>query len=200
MLRLYNLDPSALFFKYEAFVMSRPSGLRAKLSVLTLDTARELKKEIQREHQAKAVAVAAGSHTHSETPKSSGVGMRKGKGNMADLGGLYVIRINTGIVLMYSLDGLSTPVRKSGGVPARLASNGGTAPSPAVGSPFGPQSSHDSPSKDLTPLATGSSYRPGPSKLATPGNGDYLSTPVGKTNGDRSGASSPVSGPESPSS
>jgi DNA polymerase alpha subunit B len=87
MLRLYNLDPSALFFKYEAFVMSRPSGLRAKLSVLTLDTARELKKEIQREHQAKAVAVAAGSHTH-ETPKASGVGMRKGKGNMADLGGL----------------------------------------------------------------------------------------------------------------
>jgi DNA polymerase alpha subunit B len=90
MLRLYSLDPSALFFKYEAFVMGRPSGLRAKLSVLSLDTARELKKEIQREHQAKAVAVAAGSHTHSETPKSSGVGMRKGKGNMADLGGLYV--------------------------------------------------------------------------------------------------------------
>ena len=88
MLRLYNLDPSALFFKYEAFVMSRPSGLRAKLSVLTLETARELKKEIQREHQAKAVSVAAGSHTHTETPKA-GVGMRKGKGNMADLGGLY---------------------------------------------------------------------------------------------------------------
>jgi len=87
MLRLYNLDPSALFFKYEAFVMSRPSGLRAKLSVLTLETARELKKEIQREHQAKAVSVAAGSHTHTETPKA-GVGMRKGKGNMADLGGL----------------------------------------------------------------------------------------------------------------
>jgi DNA polymerase alpha subunit B len=89
MLRLYNLDPSALFFKYEAFVMSRPSGLRTKLSVLTLETARELKKEIQREHQAKAVSVAAGSHTHTETPKA-GVGMRKGKGNMADLGGLYV--------------------------------------------------------------------------------------------------------------
>lgn len=87
MLRLYNLDPSALFFKYEAFVMSRPSGLRAKLSVLTLDTARELKKEIQREHQAKAVSVAAGSHTHTETPKA-GVGMRKGRGNMTDLGGL----------------------------------------------------------------------------------------------------------------
>jgi len=101
MLRLYNLDPSALFFKYEAFVMSRPSGLRAKLSVLSLDTARELKKEIQREHQAKAVAVAAGSHTHSETPKTSGVGMRKGKGNMADLGGLYALqKKNTNKVLM----------------------------------------------------------------------------------------------------
>lgn len=88
-MRLYNLDPAALFYKYEAFVLSRPSGLRAKLSTMTLDTARELKKEIQREHQAKAVA--ASSH-QSDTPKSNGVGMRKGKGNMADLGGLYVYR------------------------------------------------------------------------------------------------------------
>jgi len=87
-LRIYNIDPSALFFKYEAFVMSRPSGLRAKLSTLTLDTVRELKKEIQREHQAKAVATAAGSHVHNDTPKSNAMGMRKGKGNMADLGGL----------------------------------------------------------------------------------------------------------------
>jgi DNA polymerase alpha subunit B len=70
--------------------MSRPSGLRQKLSTLTLDTVRELKKEIQREHQAKAVATAAGSHVHNngDTPKSNGMGMRKGKGNMADLGGL----------------------------------------------------------------------------------------------------------------
>lgn len=83
-LRLYNLDPSALFFKYEAFVMSRPSGLRAKLSTMTLETARELKKEIQREHQAKAVAASS----HVDTPKSNGLGMRKGKGNMNDLGGL----------------------------------------------------------------------------------------------------------------
>jgi hypothetical protein len=96
-----------------------------------------------------------------------------------------------------SLDGLSTPVRKSGGVPSRLAS--GAAPSPA-GSPFGPAASYNTPSKDLTPTATtASSYRPGPSKLVTPATGDYLSTPVGKS-GDRSGASSPVSGPESPSS
>lgn len=87
MLRLYNLTASTLFFKYEAFVMSRPSGLRAKLSTLSLDTARELKKEIQREHQAKAVAA---SSSHVDTPKSNGMGMRKGKGNMADLGGLYV--------------------------------------------------------------------------------------------------------------
>jgi hypothetical protein len=100
--------------------------------------------------------------------------------------------------LIDSLDGLSTPVRKSGGVPSRLA-NGATV-SPA-GSPFGPQAgSYNTPSKDLTPTATtSSSYRPGPSKLVTPANGDFLSTPVGKT-GDRSGASSPVSGPESPSS
>lgn len=66
--------------------MSRPSGLRAKLSTMTLETARELKKEIQREYQAKAVA--ASSVHQSDTPKSGGMGMRKGKGNMADLGGL----------------------------------------------------------------------------------------------------------------
>lgn len=84
-LRLYNLEPSTLFFKWEAFVMSRPSGLRAKMKEITLDNARELKREIQREHQAKAVAASA---HHSETPKSNGMGMRKGKGNMGDLGGL----------------------------------------------------------------------------------------------------------------
>jgi hypothetical protein len=101
-----------------------------------------------------------------------------------------------------SLDGLSTPVRKASGtsgVPSRLAANGAI-PSP-TGSPFGPPGgSYSTPSKNLTPAAaTGSSYRPGPSKLVTPAQGDYLSTPVGKS-GDRSGASSPVSGPESPSS
>lgn len=50
-------------------------------------------------------------------------------------------------------------------------------------------------------MATASSYRPGPSKLHTPVNGgDYLSTPVGKSTGTGSGASSPISGPESPTS
>lgn len=84
-MRLYNLDPSALFYKREAFILSRPSGLRAKLTNMTVENVRELKKEIQREHQAKAVAA---STQQSDTPKSNGLGMRKGKGNMADLGGL----------------------------------------------------------------------------------------------------------------
>ena len=64
--------------------MNRPSGLRAKLSVLTLDTVRELKVEIQREHQAKAVAGSA-----SEVTPKAGVGVRKAKG-ASDLGGLCV--------------------------------------------------------------------------------------------------------------
>lgn len=104
--------------------------------------------------------------------------------------------------MLFSLDGLSTPVRKSsGGVPARLATGNNSAPSPSSGSPFGPQStSYSTPSKDMTPQASASSYRPGPSKLQTPATSDYLSTPVGKTNGSGSGASSPVSGPESPTS
>ncbi|KAK8866041.1 hypothetical protein IAR55_001192 [Kwoniella newhampshirensis] len=66
----------------ESFLMSRPSGLRAKLSTLTLDTVREVKKEISREQQAKAVANTA--NTPDQPQKSA---MRKGKGNMADIGG-----------------------------------------------------------------------------------------------------------------
>ena len=84
LIRLYNLDPKTLFYKYEAFLLSRPSGLRAKLSTLTLDTARELRKEIQREQQAKIVAGAV----NEGTPKSNGVGVRKGKGGVGELGGL----------------------------------------------------------------------------------------------------------------
>jgi DNA polymerase alpha subunit B len=90
-LRLYNLTPSTLYYKYEAFLLSRPSGLRAKLAVLTLDTVRELRKEIQREQQTKAVISgpgAGGVVVGENTPKSNGVGLRKGKANMADLGGL----------------------------------------------------------------------------------------------------------------
>lgn len=81
-IRIYNISPTDLYFKYEAFLLSRPSGLRAKLSTLTLESVRELRREIQREHQAKAVASSASE----VTPKAT-VGMRKGKG-AADLGGL----------------------------------------------------------------------------------------------------------------
>jgi DNA polymerase alpha subunit B len=80
MMRIYNISPTDLFFKYEAFLMSRPSGLRAKLSTLTVESAKELRREIQREHQAKAVASSASE----VTPKAS-VGVRKTKGP-ADLG------------------------------------------------------------------------------------------------------------------
>ena len=93
-MRLYNLPPSTLFYKYEAFVMSRPSGLRAKLSTLTIETARELRSEIQREQQVKAVV----SNAPDMTPKASGVGVRRAK--MNDLGGLCVTSLVTAIALM----------------------------------------------------------------------------------------------------
>ncbi len=80
-LRIYNLAPSSLYYKYEAFLMSRPSGLRQRLSILSLETVRELRKEIQREQQLKAVTGGV------ETPKAA-LGMKKGKGNLNDLGGL----------------------------------------------------------------------------------------------------------------
>lgn len=81
MLRTYGLSAQDLFFKYEAFLLSRPSGLRAKLSTFTLDVARELRKEIQRETQSKAAAAAA------STPGDKALGVRK-KAGVADLGGL----------------------------------------------------------------------------------------------------------------
>lgn len=80
MLRMYSLSPQDLFFKYEAFLMSRPSGLRAKLSKFTLDVARELRKDIQRESQSKAMA-----STVNETKVA---GVRRKNGAVADLGGL----------------------------------------------------------------------------------------------------------------
>ena len=96
-IRLYNIPPSSLYYKYEAFLLSRPSGLRAKLSILTLDTVRELRKEIQRERQVHALAGINGTPgglAAEKTPKG-GVGVRKGKANMGDLSGLYVERLWT---------------------------------------------------------------------------------------------------------
>lgn len=82
MLRMYSLSAQDLFFKYEAFLMSRPSGLRQKLSKFNLDVARELRKEIQRESQSKALA----SSTNSADTKVAGV--RRKNAAVADLGGL----------------------------------------------------------------------------------------------------------------
>lgn len=85
--RLYNLTPSELFYRYEAFVMSRPSGLRAKLSTISLRSARDMRSELQREQQAKIVASSASAGGSDLTPKP-GAGIRRGRGNMGDLGGL----------------------------------------------------------------------------------------------------------------
>ncbi|EIW72508.1 hypothetical protein TREMEDRAFT_66921 [Tremella mesenterica DSM 1558] len=175
-LRLYNLTPSTLYYKYEAFLLSRPSGLRARLSILSLDTIRELRKEIQREQQAKAIANM--SPAQNENTPVVGVGVRKAKGNMSDLGGF--------------LDGLTTPSRpmknKSSNGIARLSntSNNANVPSPLS------NDSYLTPSRQFATPTTASSYRPGPSKLSD----THLSTPVGKS-GESSRPSSPLSGNES---
>ncbi|WVQ97259.1 hypothetical protein IAU59_004370 [Kwoniella sp. CBS 9459] len=194
-LRIYNLSPADLFYKYEAFLMSRPSGLRAKLSVLTLDTLRDLRTEIQREQQAKAVASMA-STTHSNpAPSASGsrngaaaVGVKKGKGNMTDIGGF--------------LEGLHTPSRPT--KPRPLNSSGrpqaGIHASPA-GSAFAPNEHFLTPQR-ASPIAIGdgvsaSSYRPGPSTL---GGSAYLQTPLAKGAGDLLSPGSPTSPGGSPTS
>lgn len=87
-LRLYTLEPADLYYKFEAFLLSRPAGLRAKLSTFTLDSARELRKEIQREQQAKAVASMSASPAVGNENAKSAVGVRRPKGMVDDLGGL----------------------------------------------------------------------------------------------------------------
>lgn len=88
-MRLYNLTASDLFFKYEAFVMSRPSGLRAKLSTITIDSVKELRTELQRSQQAKAVASMAtvDGPAMNGSEKKKAVGVKKAKG-LSDLEGL----------------------------------------------------------------------------------------------------------------
>lgn len=137
MSRIYALSPQDLYFKYEAFLLSRPSGLRAKLSNFTLDVARDLRKEIQRETQAKQVASTPGEKVASVRKKGAGSAALA-----SDLGGF--------------LDNLTTPRRPS--VPSRLSNAGNNAnlPSPA----------HSTPSRTPTgPTATASAYRPS-TKLA----------------------------------
>lgn len=191
-IRLYSLTPNDLFFKYEAFLLSRPSGLRSKLCILTVDTAKELRREIQREHQAKVVASSASE----VTPKAS-VGVRKGKG-AADLGGLCVFWVHANCAHAHdSLDNMLTPSRpKAKQTPVSRPSTNGHAGSNGASSAFTPTSaspSHNNsfatPSRPSPMGPSGSSYRPGPSKLAAP-----TATPIG-----RSAPSSPVHGAESPS-
>lgn len=92
MLRLYNLTPADLFFKYEAFLMSRPSGLRAKMSVLTLPVARQLRTEVAREQQAQAVSSSTSAMSGVAVPRGGevkgSVGVKRGRNGHGDLGGL----------------------------------------------------------------------------------------------------------------
>ncbi|OCF32814.1 DNA polymerase alpha subunit B [Kwoniella heveanensis BCC8398] len=194
-LRIYNLTPADLFYKYEAFLMSRPSGLRAKLSVLTLDTLRELRTEIQREQQAKVVANMASATHSAATPSTSGsknvaVGVKKGKGNMTDIGGF--------------LEGLHTPSRPTKPRPSSSSSR----PQPGLNHSGSPAGSAFTPSGNdhlltpqrASPIAIGdnisaSSYRPGPSNLSASA---YLQTPLAKGSGDLLTPGSPTSPAGSP--
>ncbi|KAE8542848.1 hypothetical protein D1P53_000911 [Cryptococcus gattii VGV] len=168
LMRLYNLTASDLFFKYEAFVMSRPSGLRAKLSTITIDSVKELRTELQRSQQAKSVAsmATASGPGMNGSEKKKAVGVKKAKG-LSDLEGL--------------LGNLTTPNRP-------------TKPQPSASSAISP-SHFASPASTTkatllttpqrhSPLPpTASSYRPNPSKLSSSSN-VFLDTPMDKgTNG-----------------
>ncbi|WRT64268.1 uncharacterized protein IL334_001199 [Kwoniella shivajii] len=186
-LRLYHLTPADLFFKYEAFLMSRPSGLRAKLTNLSLETLKELRAEIQRGQQAKAVASMAASPSTTDQSGRSNLGLRKGKGNMNDIGGF--------------LEGLSTPSRPVKGRPSNVAvrpSNQGINGSPGH-SAFALVGSNQlsTPQRASPSVASASSYRPGPSKM---GSGGLLETPISKGANGLTLPSSPGSPAGSPTS
>ncbi|WWC66502.1 uncharacterized protein I206_100404 [Kwoniella pini CBS 10737] len=183
-LRLYNLTPADLFFKYEAFLMSRPSGLRAKLSHLSLSTLRELRTEIQREQQAKAVAGMASTSNSfaAEQSNRSAVGVRKAKNNINDIGGF--------------LEGLSTPARPARSRAPGIHSTNGALNGSPTGSSFSP-SSTSTPQRTTPAAPPVSSYRPGPSKLST---ASLLETPIGKGANTLSVPSSPISPAGSPTS
>ncbi|KGB79011.2 DNA polymerase alpha subunit B [Cryptococcus deuterogattii R265] len=163
LMRLYNLTASDLFFKYEAFVMSRPSGLRAKLSTITIDSVKELRTELQRSQQAKAVAsmATASGPGMNESEKKKAVGVKKAKG-LSDLEGL--------------LGHLTTPNRP-------------TKPQPSASSAISPSFASPASTTKATPLTTpqrhsplpptASSYRPNPSKLSSSSN-VFLDTPMDK--------------------
>ncbi|BEI86263.1 hypothetical protein CcaverHIS002_0605500 [Cutaneotrichosporon cavernicola] len=99
MAQIYSLSAQDLFYKHEAFLLSRPSGLRAKLSTFTLDVARELRKEIQREFSAKRVAATPDKVGVRKRPISSDIGgfldnltpQRPGRQRLSNAGNLVNI-------------------------------------------------------------------------------------------------------------
>ncbi|KAI9635169.1 DNA polymerase alpha subunit B N-terminal-domain-containing protein [Dioszegia hungarica] len=171
MLRLYNLTPADLFFKYEAFLMSRPSGLRAKMSVLTLPVARQLRTEVAREQQAQAVSSSTSAMSGVAVPRGGevkgSVGVKRGRNGHGDLGGL-----------LSSLSGVASPSPSAArnGSPmlpksAQFDTSFATPSRPTNGGPSGPSASQYRPSLNTsasslqTPLAR--------SNIASP-----LSSPV----------------------
>jgi hypothetical protein len=79
--------------------LSRPSGLRAKLNTISIESVKELRQQIQRDQTAQHIA-AQGALADTSNPAAS---VRKAKGAMLDLGGLYVSLQYAGI--NYSLQG-----------------------------------------------------------------------------------------------
>ncbi|WVO16943.1 hypothetical protein L204_104629 [Cryptococcus depauperatus] len=180
LLRLYHLNAHDLYYKYEAFVMSRPSGLRSKLSTMTIDSVKDFRTDLQRQQQTKTIASMGGATDRisslSNDPKVA-VGVKKVKGNLGDLEGL--------------LGGFATPVRhvKTPNAPSsatvydssgdnRLTISGVNSTTPHRESPIPP---------------TSSSYRPGPSQLASSTNNAFLATPINKDSMGLSVPSSPMS-------
>ncbi|WVQ77069.1 hypothetical protein IAR50_006752 [Cryptococcus sp. DSM 104548] len=181
LLRSYNLSPSDLFFKYEAFVMSRPSGLRAKLSDLSIDTVKELRLELQRAQQASAVASMGVSNVSGlpASEKKAAVSVKKAKGKKADLEGL--------------LGGFATPSRPKAtkdlsSVPSSLKGSS----DPYTVQADQPTSQWATPER-LSPLPpTASSYRPNPSRLSSNASSILAETPTAGA-GNLHVPSSPVS-------
>ncbi|CAK9784941.1 DNA polymerase alpha, subunit B [Cutaneotrichosporon oleaginosum] len=166
MAQVYSISAQDLFYKHEAFLLSRPSGLRAKLSTFTLDVARELRKEIQREFSAKRIAA---------TPDK--VGVRK-RPISSDFGGfldsLTPQRPNKRLSNSGNLINLPSPTPVTHATPSRTPASASTSSAyrptklgvtPGRAPPTSPISGGESPGGGLKPTAQPFSSRPQPLEL-----------------------------------
>jgi DNA polymerase alpha subunit B len=87
LLRIYSLTAETLYYKYEAFVLARPSGLRVKMETLSMESLKEFREQIKRDQTAAHIA-AQGAAASADGGNVGGSSRKAKAGVGLDLGGL----------------------------------------------------------------------------------------------------------------